>query len=445
MKVATPLPLPPHWQTKKLKFVVTCNDETLSEQTDPDFELEYVDISSVDLLHGIKSSEQLLFANAPSRARRRVQHGDTIISTVRTYLKAVATVLSPPPNLVVSTGFAVLRPLPVLDPGFLGYFSKSDKFVSEIVANSTGVSYPATNPADILRLSISYPPLPEQSAIAAFLDERTAHLDGLIRRKEGLLKLLAEQRATLITRAVTRGLNAATPLQESGVLWLGQVPTHWQVKRLKFALAGIEQGWSPQCDAYPAEEGEWGVMKVGCVNGDVFDPTENKRLPVELEPRFAYELKIGDVLVSRANTLELVGSAAIVHILPTRLLLCDKLYRLEVQPEVDKEFLVYMLRSKVARVQYEREATGTSGSMQNIGQDTILNLQFALPPLSEQHEIVVAINKGNERLDKMTDITNREIAKLREYRAALITAAVTGRINMRVAVPKEEPAFVEAL
>jgi type I restriction enzyme S subunit len=388
----------------------------------------------------------MIFEKAPSRARRRVKHGDTIISTVRTYLKAVATVQNPPSNLVVSTGFAVLRPLAEIDAGYLGYFSKSEKFVSEVVANSTGVSYPATNSTDILRLSISYPPLDEQRSIAAFLDERTTHLDGLIRRKEDLLKLLAEQRATLISRAVTRGLDTAAPLRESGVPWLGQVPTHWEVKRLKFVLAGIEQGWSPQCDNYPAEEGEWGVMKVGCVNGDEFDPSENKRLPDDLEPRTNYELQIGDILVSRANTRELVGSAAIVHTLHTRLILCDKLYRLQVQPEVNNEFLIYMLRSKVARVQYEREATGTSGSMQNIGQDTILNLQFTLPPLTEQGEVVEAINKGNKRLDKMTDITHREIAKLREYRAALITAAVTGRIDVRTVMDSTpEAALTDAL
>lgn len=308
---------------------------------------------------------------------------------------------------------------------------------------SARAAQPGLNATLVRENTCALPPLPEQRAIAAFLDERTAHLDGLIRRKEDLLKLLAEQRAALITRTVTRGLNPAAPLQDPGVPWLGQVPAHWQVKRLKYMLDDIEQGWSPQCDNQPAEAGEWGVLKVGCVNGDAFDPMENKRLPADLDPLLKYEVQPGDVLMSRANTKELVGSTAIVRELPTRLMLCDKLYRLQVPAsKVDKEFLVYMLRSKVARVQYELGASGASGSMQNIGQDTVLNLELVFPPLEEQVNIAAAIRHGNERLDKMADITTREIEKLREYRAALITAAVTGRIDVRAAVAV--PELVEA-
>ena len=88
----------------------------------------------------------------------------------------------------------------------------------------------------------------------------------------------------------------------SGVEWLGDVPAHWEVKRLKFALEGIEQGWSPQCENQPADEGEWGVLKVGCVNGNEFDPFENKRLPDDLAPISKYEIRTGDILMSRANT-----------------------------------------------------------------------------------------------------------------------------------------------
>jgi len=216
----------------------------------------------------------------------------------------------------------------------------------------------------------------------------------------------------------------------SGVEWLGEVPDHWEVKRFKFALDHIEQGWSPQCDNNPADLGEWGVLKVGCVNGHEFEPLENKRLPTELEPRIEYAIQIGDVLMSRANTKELVGSVAVVHKLPTNLLLCDKLYRLRVKASMmDKSFLVYTLRSKVARAQYELGSSGASSSMQNIGQDTVNDLQIAFPPLVEQRAIAAFLDERTARLDGLIRRKEDLLKLLAEQRAALITRVVTRGLN----------------
>src|SRR5690606_22823712 len=121
------------------------NDETLPENTDDQYVIEYVDISSVDLVQGITSTECMPFEKAPSRARRVVKHGDTLVSTVRTYLKAIATISTPPENLIVSTGFAVIRAGDEIDAGFLSYYLQSEGFVNAVVANSIGVSYPAIN------------------------------------------------------------------------------------------------------------------------------------------------------------------------------------------------------------------------------------------------------------------------------------------------------------
>lgn len=141
--------IPKHWLEKPLKSVVAINSDKLSDATDPDYELEYVDIGNVSLEKGITCTETYRFETAPSRARRRVRHGDTIFSTVRTYLKAVAQIINPPQNLIVSTGFAVLRPTPTLDHGFLYRLVQSESFVQCIMAHSVGVSYPAINSSDI--------------------------------------------------------------------------------------------------------------------------------------------------------------------------------------------------------------------------------------------------------------------------------------------------------
>jgi len=150
---------------------------------------------------------------------------------------------------------------------------------------SVGVSYPAINASDLGDIPVHLPPPKSQRAIANHLDRETTRLDALVAAKERVLELLAEKRRALITRAVTRGLDPSAPLRGSGVPWLGEIPEHWRVERLKFHLHGIEQGWSPICDKMPATLEEWGVLKAGCVNGWDFDSNENKRLPEAIRSR----------------------------------------------------------------------------------------------------------------------------------------------------------------
>src|SRR5581483_2963900 len=149
--------MPAHWKVKRLKYSTSINDENLPESTSPDFEFGYVDISSVDASAGITAVEEMVFEDAPSRARRIVRDGDTIVSTVRTYLRAIASVRAPRENLIVSTGFAVIRPK-VIKSGFLSYALKESGFVEAVMARSVGVSYPAINASEIGMIRIPLPP-----------------------------------------------------------------------------------------------------------------------------------------------------------------------------------------------------------------------------------------------------------------------------------------------
>ena len=194
--------IPAHWEVKRLKHLATVNDETLPENTDPNTEITYVDIGNVDSVKGITGTEDLVFEDAPSRARRIVRPGDVIISTVRTYLKAIARIESTNAALIVSTGFAVIRPRH-LDDGFVAYALGSPYFVERVVAHSVGVSYPAINASELACLDIAFPSVPEQRAIAAFLDRETAQLDSLIAKVHNAIELLNELRAALISAAVT--------------------------------------------------------------------------------------------------------------------------------------------------------------------------------------------------------------------------------------------------
>ena len=191
-------------ETRRLKYTATINDESLPETTDPDYELQYIDIGNVDsqgIIHDIVSYR---FETAPSRARRMVIDGDVIVSTVRTYLQAIAPIEDPPDNLIVSTGFAVVRSLnTLLDREFCKYALREKHFLCEVESYSTGVSYPAINSSELGNIHISLPSLNVQRAIAKYLDRETAHIDALVAEIERTLALLEEKRSALITAAVT--------------------------------------------------------------------------------------------------------------------------------------------------------------------------------------------------------------------------------------------------
>lgn len=275
--------------------------------------------------------------------------------------------------------------------------------------------------------------LPErdlQTCIANFLDEQTARIDALIAQKEKLRDAVLEYADAEISSALTKGLRSA-PMCATGRPVLPAAPSSWRVAAFKRAIVGMNQGWSPQCDNRPAEKGEWGVLKVGCVNGPAFDARENKALPPELEPDLSCVITKGDVLVSRANTRELVGMAALVREDHPNLLLCDKLYRLDLRADwVLPEFAVLALRTETSRRQIELGASGASSSMQNISQDVIRELIVAFPSIDEQREIVQYSSKVRQRATALGEHVEQHIERLREYRSSLISAAVTGQLNI---------------
>ena len=205
--------VPEHWEIKKLKYATSTNDEVITENEDPLRAVSYVDISSINPSTGITTTEDMVLEDAPTRARRLVQDGDTIVSTVRTYLRAVAPIHHPPPEMVVSTGFAVIRPRKI-ESGYCSWVLREHRFIEQIVANSNGVSYPAINATQIGELSITLPPTPEQRAIAQYLDQKTARIDALSQRAETAIQRLNEYRTALITAAVTGKID----LRESDVV-----------------------------------------------------------------------------------------------------------------------------------------------------------------------------------------------------------------------------------
>jgi type I restriction enzyme S subunit len=298
---------------------------------------------------------------------------------------------------------------------------------------STNTALPSMTKGDLSSHLVAQPPFLDQATIAAFLDYETAKIDALVAEQETLIALLKEKRQAVISHAVTKGLNPDAPMKDSGIEWLGEVPAHWEVARVKHFVQSLGQGWSPQCEGFPVEsDDEWGVLKVGCVNGGRFNPLENKTLPSELEAPAELGIVADDLLISRANTRELVGSAAVAEQSYPNLLLCDKLYRVRLdKTRCLPSFFVLFLGSIAARGQIELAATGASSSMVNIGQGTILEMPLALPGVEEQESIADRINRMVSQLTDLDAEADAAIALLKERRSALISAAVTGKIDVR--------------
>lgn len=312
---------------------------------------------------------------------------------------------------------------------YLFYSLWSTRSVLKYIKQTTGIQN--LDAEEYLSQIVNIPSWSIQRQISDYLDHETAKIDALIAAKKRLLELLGEKRRSLITQTVTRGLKADVPMQDSGLSWIGKFPEHWSIEHLKYHLSKIEQGWSPQSDNFPADLDEWGVLKVGAVNGWEFNANENKRIPPELTIPIEYEIKPGDLLVSRANTTELVGSASLVKEVRPGLLLCDKLYRPILQSNrLIPEYLVFYLRSLTGRFEFERDATGASSSMQNISQGTLANLWIPIPPVEEQLSIITYIENQLLLLEKLEITTKKGISLLQERRTSLISAAVTGQLQI---------------
>ena len=417
--------VPEHWQEKPLKSITSINDEVLPESLSPDYEIEYVDIGSVSLANGIEKTEAVPFGDAPSRARRIPRDGDVLVSTVRTYLKAIAPVVNPPLNLVASTGFAVVRPRHELEPGFLKYALQEEHFIQQVISRSTGVSYPAINASDVAKISLNLPGSSEQLAIATFLDHETAKIDALISEQQRLIQLLQEKRQAAISHAVTKGLNPDAPMKDSGVEWLGEVPEHWEVKKIKHT-ARMESGHTPDrkveaywidCNIPWVSLNDTGFLK----DNDYISETAFYVNQLGVQNSSARILPARVVVFSRDAT---IGRCAIT----TREMAVSQHFIAWVcGEEMLPEYLLLRLKSMTQ----ELERLTFGATLKTIGMPDVKTLATPVPPIKEQGKIVDEVVETSAKLEAMSADTLKAIALLQERRSALISAAVTGQIDVR--------------
>jgi len=416
--------VPAHWESKATKYLVTCNDDVLTEDVDPATEIVYVEIADVEEGQGIKATTDMLFKDAPSRARRQVKHGDIIVSTVRTYLKAIAPVENPPDNLVVSTGFAVLRPHGV-SQGFAKYAFAESGFINTVIARSNGVSYPAINATDLVRIPIPVPPIVEQQSIALYLDRETARIDALIAEKGRLIDTLREYRHATISEVVIQGLVNTSPKKSSGVPWLGDVPTHWSIEKLKFFVRFVGGGTPSKAnEEYWKGDIPWVSPKD--MKQPRIDDTEDKISEAALGSSACSMIEPGAILV-------VVRSGILQHTIPIAIndvpvAVNQDMKALLPDEKVQSRFLAYQMLGCQRELRDEWVKQGAT--VESIEQQRMADSRFAIPPLEEQEVIASYLDRETGRIDKLIEHVQDEIKLLQELRAATISDAVTGKIKV---------------
>ncbi len=417
--------MPKDWISIPLKYVASCNDNLLPESTDKNYEFDYVDISSVKYGEGITGKQRMVFKDAPSRARRIVRVNDIIFSTVRTYLKAVANISGFDYPLIVSTGFAVIRAKKsVIFPNFMKYCLLSDGFISKIDKWSTGSNYPSINAPVIMNQKILLPSIPEQQQIAAYLDDKCAKIDEAIIKHRTLIEKLKEYRKAVITKAVTKGLDPNVEMKNSGIQFIGEVPSAWKTMKIRY-VADIVRGGSPRpIDQYiSTDDSGYNWIKIGdAVLGDKHIHSTKQRIIPEGLSKTRYVKK---------NTLILTNSMSFGHpyILDIDGCIHDGWLAFSNYKGVDKEFLYFFLVSDTCMSQFVTTADGSV--VQNLNIDKVKNSFMAVPSIEEQKEIVNALDTKCAKIDEAIARHEGLITKLEEYKKSIIYNAVTGKIDCR--------------
>ena len=406
--------IPNGWDVQPLKRITSLNRDSLSEKTEGGREINYVDVNSVSSEGKILATQELRFRDAPSRARRVVHEGDTIISTVRTYLRAIAYIESNPGNLIVSTGFAVLEPSPELHPKYLFYLVSSEYFIAKVVSRSVGVNYPAIPPTEVGTFKVPKPPKDTQQRIATFLDEKTDTIDTLVRKNKRLIELLKERRQTIISNAVTKGLEGSKKMKKTGVEWIGSIPRGWDCYPLRAIVRNKTKKGSEDVDL-PYLSLEHIKKDLGHLDSSV---------EIDEKPSKEYYLFYeGDVLFGKLRPYlhkylyAYFDGCAVTDILV-----------LHSAEWVNNKFFFYILHTRYFLSL--ADATSYGVKMPRTGWEYLKAYYLPVPDKEEQQKVVDYLDKETEKIDSAINKIERENELLHEYRQSLILSAVTGKIKV---------------
>jgi type I restriction enzyme S subunit len=428
--------IPAHWEVKRLKTFAAVQlsnvDKKSVEGQEPVRLCNYTDVyyneritADLDFMAATATREQA--------QRFALRAGDVLItkdSESWTDIAVPAVVSENLPDVLCGYHLAHIRPAGGAVGAFLSRafsaIGPRDQF--QVAAN--GITRFGLG-GDAIRTGLfAMPPEPEQRAIAAFLDRETARIDALVAKKERLITLLEEQRTALITRAVTKGLDPTVPMKDSGVEWLGEIPAHWEVKPIR-ALA--RPGYKTFTD------GDWiespfirdeGIRLIQTGNVGVGEYKEQGFRYIDGDTFRAFrctEVLPGDVLICRLA--DPVGRACLAPDLGCRMITSVDVCILKPAQDIDPAFVVYALSGSEYLAWLGGICRG--GTRDRVSRSMLGAIRVQKPPLPEQRAIAAFLDRETSRIDALVAKVREAIERLKELRTALISAAVTGKIDVR--------------
>lgn len=412
--------LPAHWPVKPLLGVaVECSESNAGMQEDNLLSLSYGRVVRKD----IESNDGLLPESFETY--QIVRDGDIVLrlTDLQNDKRSLRSALVNEKGIITSAYLAI-RPTGA-GSAYLSYLLRAYD-LSKVFYSMGGGLRQSMKFSDLKRMPVPVPSEPEQQAIATFLDRETAKIDALIAEQEKLIALLAEKRQATISHAVTRGLNPDAPMKNSGVPWLGEVPAHWRLSRVKgvseFTTSG-PRGWSERI----VEDGSLFIQ-----SGDL-----NESLGLEYET--AKRVNVGDdaeatrtrlsegdvvVCITGAKT----GNVAVCSSLDEPAYVNQHLCLIRPTDVVLGRFLAFALKSSVGQLQLELSQYGLK---QGLSLENVREVWVAYPPRNEQAAIVAWLDASMDRFKSLASAAETGVSLLRERRSALIAAAVTGQIDVR--------------
>lgn len=322
---------------------------------------------------------------------------------------------------VISSTTALLKPKKALNKKFLFYQLKSsEQYFRDM---SVGMGIPHVNPQELLNFSFFIPSLQDQSAIANYLDQKTSEIDQLIADKEELLKLYEEEKTAVINEAVTKGINPNVPFKDSGIEWLGEIPKHWEVKKIKWVLNTISGGTPNTSDVLNYNGHIPWLRSLDLNNSELFDYdisiTEKGLL--ESSAKIVPE---NSVLVAMYGGAGTIGKSSLLKIKAS---INQAICAILPNDKVNPYYLFYFIQ--FYRPYWMIGAEGTRRDP-NISQAEIRDKFFLFPPIEEQKKIVHYIKSRTNRIEIRIQNTQKLIELLKEYRTALISEVVTGKVKV---------------
>ncbi|MDF1622184.1 MAG: restriction endonuclease subunit S [Pseudohongiella nitratireducens] len=408
--------IPCSWEVQKLKFLTSINSESLPDNTPSKYSLDYVDIGSVSFEKGIERTENFTFKDAPSRARRRARSGDVVVSTVRTYLKAIAYVDDEAAEYTYSTGFAVVSPGKQLISDYLGYFVKSNAFTEQVDLVAKGMSYPAINSTELSNLYLACAPADEQKLIAKFLDKKTTQIDEAIAIKEQQIALLKERKQIIIQKAVTQGLDPTVPMKDSGVEWIGEIPAHWEVKQSRYLFRVVRRS-----------DRVGGEIKYSVTQARGLVPTdemiENSTQAASFD---AFQLcHEGDLVLNKYK-----AHLGVFWKSPGRGIITNNYTVFAPLKGASSKYFELLFHTPIYVSIFRTLVYGVTEGMSPLYTSDFSNMRSIVPPVEEQEAIERYVSGVEIDYAEAVQLLEHQKRCLAEYKVSLINSAVTGKIKV---------------